>query len=129
MEAAGKKDDPVKVAEAPKVPQPVSHDIASDPEEDDLSDLDGMTQFSFLLAHRISPPFQMSSTSSPQSQTPSPPRPPPHLPVPAGPMQQPQRWTLQKRLLRTPRNSKRSYRSKWKLCSGRKVSRRSFRNL
>lgn len=44
-EAAGKKDDPVKAAEVPKAPlQPVSHDVASDPEEDDLSDLDGMTQ-------------------------------------------------------------------------------------
>ena len=40
-EAPGKKGDAVKAEEVPKKVE-VNDDIASDPEEDDLSDLDGM---------------------------------------------------------------------------------------
>ena len=36
-----KKDEGAKVVEAPKVETAVKEDIASDPDEDDLSDLDG----------------------------------------------------------------------------------------
>ncbi|KAL1612247.1 Peroxisome chaperone and import receptor [Paraconiothyrium brasiliense] len=39
-EAPQEKSDAGKAEEAPKAPQQVKHDIASDPEEDDLSDLD-----------------------------------------------------------------------------------------
>lgn len=42
-EAPEKKSDAVKAEEAPKAAQQVKEDIASDPEEDDLSDLDGLS--------------------------------------------------------------------------------------
>lgn len=40
-DAPENKSEAVKVEGAPKVAQQVKDDVASDPEEDDLSDLDG----------------------------------------------------------------------------------------
>jgi hypothetical protein len=42
-DAPEKQSDAVKAQDVPKPTQQVEDDIASDPEEDDLSDLDGLS--------------------------------------------------------------------------------------
>ena len=62
-DALEKKEETVKVEEAPKAKQEVKDDIASDPEEDDLSDLDGMSHVR-LIEHSLLTIHQMSWMNS-----------------------------------------------------------------